>query len=154
MKISFKIFCYRFVFHILKERKTIGINSLLPNGQHILLLDYDNVELEMVKSEIQNLQKKYKLPKAYIVPIGNNNSYHVYIFKALNFEDVCRIMGSTEYACKTHQALGFLRGYWTLRIKGYKGKEFGPAIILSSEFPEDVDPFELQYLSTYYTAKR
>jgi len=53
-----------------------GYSGDCGNGQSILLIDYDNTLLDIVLEDYFFIQKKFKLPQAYLFSTKENN-YHV-----------------------------------------------------------------------------
>lgn len=63
----------------------IGSYSICKNGQHVIMLDYDNFKLEWLKEELIYLQKKHKLSDFYIF----TSSKIIDRFKINNFHAIC-----------------------------------------------------------------
>jgi len=131
-----------------------GVNSRLPSGKHWLMWDFDDVEFFNVKEELLEVQRKYKLPKIYILNTGVPYHYHANCFVSLEWLEARSIIAATRYVDNRFVAIGILRGFYTLRYSPVGGKEFQPAIILPSRVPEDVDPFSLTSFSTYPKKRR
>lgn len=131
-----------------------GVNSRLPSGRHWLMWDFDNVEFCHVRGELLRIQRKYRLPKIYILNTGIPCHYHANCFVSLDWLEARSIIASTEYVDYRYIAIGILRGFFTLRYSPARGKEFQPAIILPSRVPEDVDPFALTSFVTYSKKRR
>lgn len=145
-----------FTFYIGLKRieKVDGYNSMLPGGKHFLMWDFDEIEFCNVKEELLRIQKKYRLPRIYLLNTGRALCWHANCFKALPWEECCSIIAATRGVDKKYVAIGILRGFFTLRYSPVQGKEFEPAIILPSKVKEDVDPMELTSFITYSKKRR
>jgi hypothetical protein len=153
MRFSLKYKGWHFYIGFSYSQRVKGICSQLRNGKHIILWDFDNVPEEDVKAELQRIQKKFKLPKIYLVNTGRDNYWHAYCFKQVDWSLLLYILSETRFVDSVYFGVGVLRHYFTLRITPKKGRDFKPAIILPSKYKEDISPFELDY-SVYFWTKR
>lgn len=153
---NFRIERKGFTFYIGFNRTEMvdGYNSLLPSGKHFLMWDFDNVALHIVKAMLLLTQRKHKLPRIWILSSGKENCWHANCFKSLWWSDCRAMIAENPLVDKKFLAIGILRGFFTLRYSPVGGKEIEPACILPSKVPEDVDPFELRWFSTYPKKRR
>lgn len=131
-----------------------GVNSRLPSGRHWLMWDFDDTELELVKSALITIQHAYKLPRIWIIPTGKPDCYHANCFVDYTWEEARAIIAATTFVDKKFLAIGILREFFTLRYSEIKGREFEQAIILPSKRLETVNPFELTSFATYPKKRR
>lgn len=153
---NFRIENRWFTFYIgLKRIQMVdGYNSILPDGKHFLMWDFDDTKLEAVKAALREIQKRYKLPIIWLLNTGIPDSWHANCFKALEWEECRSVVAATKYVDKKFVGIGILRGFFTLRYSPMQGREFQPAIILPSIYPEDINPLELTSFITYSKVRR
>ena len=123
MKIKFSFLNYFFQFIFYKLEWTEGIDSLLPNGKHILLWDFDNCNLETVKTSLREIQDKYNLPTIHIYADNKENSFRASCPKQVDFKQLLRIMLDTENVHLNYIAWTMLKRYATMRIGKKNGRK-------------------------------
>lgn len=131
---------WRFYVALTHSQKVKGVNSKLPNGKHFLMWDFDGKEYHEIKNSLQAIQRKFKLPKIYLVNTGLEGYYHAYCFKSYDWGLALNILASTEGIDLAYFRIGVIRGYFTLRFTPKGDRDFIPAEILISRYKEDVDP--------------
>lgn len=143
-------------FHISLNRtaKMQGVNSRLPGGLHFLMWDFDKVSAQDATTSLLSMQSRFKLPLIYLLNTGLPDHYHAYCFKSLTWGRVLYVLAETEYLDPIFFKIGCVRGFFTLRYSPKKGREFRPAVVLPSKYPEDVDPYELHEFVEYLTKRR
>jgi len=144
---------WRFYIALSHSQQVKGVNSKLPDGRHFLMWDFDNVEEKDVKDALLDIQRRFRLPKIYLINTGLEDYWHAYCFKALPYPDCLRILASTPHLDPVFFKIGVIRGYFTLRYSPKKGRDFEPAIILRSRYKEDVNPYELGSFIKYWTKR-
>jgi hypothetical protein len=149
--VNFRIENRLFTFYIGINRVEMvdGVNSHLPDGDHILLWDFDDVPIGLVLVCLKAIQEQHNLPNIYIIPTGRPNCYHANCFKRFSWLKTRTIIANTPFVDKKFLAIGILRGFFTLRYTPTGETEFGEAIVLPSEVESDIDPMELTSFSTY-----
>lgn len=98
MRINLNFLSIEFTILIRKElsQKTLkGVYSLCENGQHILLLDYDNLELQQIYAEIKSLQTNFSLSTFYIFETSPQHYYTVCLDK-ISIDEYEQIMRWTN----------------------------------------------------------
>lgn len=131
-----------------------GYNSRLPEGRHFLMWDFDDTPLEDVKAALVSVQRRYILPRIWILNTGRPDCYHANCFINLSWESVRAIIGATQFVDKKYLAIGILREFFTLRYAPAGGREFSKAIIIPSPVRENVNPFCLTSFATYPKKRR
>lgn len=142
-------------FHIGLSRsvQVQGVNSKLPDGRHILMWDFDNVEEDNVIKALLQVQRRYKLPTIYLINTGLPLHYHAYSFVARSFADVIRILYSTEGIDKVYFKIGIVREFFTLRYSPKRGREFKLVLRMPSKYGADVDPYQIANFTQYWTKR-
>lgn len=115
--------------------------------------DFDAKEENDVKEALRLVQRKYHLSRVYLLNTGLDNFWHAYCFTSVSWGDCLKILAETPHLDKVYFKIGCIRGYFTLRYTKKKAREFKPAQILPSKYPEDVDPYELSSFVTYWTKR-
>lgn len=145
---------FRFYIGIDRILYVDGYNSMLSNGKHFLMWDFDDESFDDVMDALLLVQKKFRLPRIWIIPTGSPLCYHANCFKAFPWEQCRGIVASTPLVDEKFVAIGILRGFLTLRYSPLPGKAFTKATILPSKYEEDVDPFTLTSFITYPKKRR
>lgn len=144
---------WRFYVALTHSVKVRGVNSKLPSGKHILMWDFDNIGEVNVKDALSDIQRRFRLPKIYLINTGLKDYWHAYCFKAMSYPDCLRVLATTKYLDQVYFKIGVIRGYFTLRYSPKKDRDFEPAIILPSRYKEDVNPYELCSFIKYWTKR-
>ena len=153
MKINFPLnYQLRLYFSRLEKREGVASKIYKEEDKHILLWDFDNIELPIVIKSLRVLQKLYKLPTIYIVSSSVSN-YHAYSFAARTFREVIHIISGTPEIDTMYLRLGLVRGYYTLRVSERKGEIFQLVKILNSVVPDEVNPLDV-CVSDYMTINK
>lgn len=126
-----------------------GVNSKIDDETHFLMWDFDNVPLPIVEVSLLHIQNNFNLPAIQILSTGKENGYHAYCFKACSFLLARTILAATANVDLKFVALGFMRGYFTLRFSDVKGREFKPICELPSAIPSDLDYSDVNCFVNY-----
>lgn len=153
MHYRLKVKGWQFYVALTHSKQAEGVNSILPDGKHFLMWDFDNKEVSDVFYSLVDIQKRFKLPRIYLVNTGLEGYWHAYCFVALSYPDCLRVLSSTRYLDEVYFKIGVIRGYFTLRYSRKKGRDFSPAIILPSRYEETVNPYELTSFIKYWTKR-
>jgi hypothetical protein len=148
---KFKLGKWRIAIGILPTVRTVGVYSSLPDGNHILMWDFDDKPLDLVEAELVWTQLNYALPRIYILNTGKKNHFIAYCFKRVSFELAREIIASCHDIDPEFYRLGVYRGRWTLRIGPKCGRVPKLVKVLESKIPEDVDIKELRDFVKYET---
>lgn len=129
---------------------TEGACSLLENGEHILMWDFDNVGLDDILASLIMIQSWHCLPRTYVLE-SSPGSYIAYCFKRCSFPRAISIVADTPYVDWQFVKLSVLRGYFTLRIGEKHGCEPRLVRVLESIYPETASIPELCKFVRYET---
>ena len=134
-----------------KMERVVGINSLLRDGEHILLWDFDEMSLPMVEGALLEVQHRFGLPDIYILRSnGEGTHYHAYCFERVTIQEAVRIIASTRGIDLPFLAWGILRGYFTLRAFSETREPPELVKVLRSPYEDSARPDDLLYVSKYW----
>ncbi len=158
--INFKIpfvkrtFDFRISLYKTPTEYTHGYTARTKQGRYVLLMDYDNLELEDIENELRFLIEKYLLPDFYLFKMPDReNSYHAFNPALFSLYDAFTLLKSTscDQAFK-RSPLHFKGKDWVLRF-GEKGKRSAPEflkIIKSSYDFFDVSTAHLLFIQKVF----
>jgi len=106
----------RFALYVNTVIKVIGVNSYLDDGRHILMWDFDDVELEDVKRALRKVQARYFLSDIHIMETKRNSSYCAYCFTAVDWQRAIEIVAATDHVDMKYLKWSVYRGRFTLRV--------------------------------------
>lgn len=143
----------RITFTIARIVKVGGFNSLLTDGNHILMWDFDDTDLKSVKYALEDVQADYHLPKIYILETKKDTNFSAYCFGRFRWKFAVKIVADTIGVDWNYFRWSVFREKFTLRAtdKGY-GKPHKVAV-LDSDVPEGVSIWELSTWVNYETLK-
>jgi len=142
---------WRFTFSMAPITRVIGVDSILPDGNHILMWDFDDISLDDVLTSLLEVQEIYCLPKIYIFETKPNSNYIAYCFKRVSWKKALEIVVSTRHVCMSFYKYGVMRDKFTLRVGPKCGRKPKLVAVLPSDFPEDVLIDELRSWVNYET---
>jgi hypothetical protein len=173
MILKLTIFNWRFTFSCAPITKVIGVNSILPNGNHILMWDFDETTLNKVVSTLLTVQRTYDLPTIYILetkPPMNTitygttkngkrgaelgfklGNYIAYCFKEVPWRKAIEIITYTEGVDYNFIKYGIFRNKFTLRVSPKCGRKPKLVYKLYSDKPEEVSIRNLKDWVQYET---
>ena len=174
MILRLRIGNWRFTFSIVPVVDVVGVNSELPDGNHILMWDFDGKTFWQVHDALLKVQRLYKLPNIYILltrmankqkkPPENftvkdwkpaeKGNYIAYCFKRTPWRKAVEIVASTEHVDWNFFRFSVFRGKFTLRVSGKDGRKPIPVYILKSPEPEDVTIADLKSWVKYETLRK
>jgi len=134
---------WRFTWTFAPVTDVIGVNSLLADNNHILLWDFDDVQLKVVAWILKSIQRQFKLPQIRILNTGTPNHYNAYCFKRCSWWNVRRIIASTPNICSNFYKWGIFRKRFTLRVSPKSNRKPNLILTLHSKISEDVAIREL-----------
>jgi len=144
----------RITFTIARIVKVGGFNSLLTDGNHILMWDFDDTTLRKVKRWLKDIQARFILPRIYVLESSGDVNFMAYCFQRTPWHEAVVVIASTEGVDWNFFKYGVYRDKFTLRVtdKG-QGKPHLVAT-LDSEVPEDATVLDLATWVNYETLKR
>jgi len=154
MILQLRIGNWKFTFTFAQVTDVVGVNSTLPDGKHILMWDFDDMELKKVVNELQLVQVQNFLPKIYILNSGKPNHYIAYCFKKLEWREAFGIVASTKGVDWNFIKYAAVRGHFTLRVSPKNGKKPRLVCIIPSPAKEDASIRELRSWVKYETLTR
>jgi hypothetical protein len=111
---------WRFTFSMAPITEVVGVNSILPDGNHILMWDFDDTNPEDVLAALFAVKIKYELPDIYVLETRKGKNYIAYCFKRTSWRRAVEIIASTPGVDWNFFKYGVYRGRFTLRV-GDKG---------------------------------
>jgi len=151
MMLRFRIGRWRFSLNVVHVTDVAGVNSILPDGKHILMWDFDGVTQKQVIESLIEVQRKYKLPTIYILYTGKKGHYMAYCFKRCEWQKAIEIIAATKHVDMTFFRFGVWRKKFTLRITPKDGRRIRLFMKLPSSYLEDVTINELDSFVKYET---
>lgn len=149
--IRIQLASWRLTFTIAPVSAVIGVNSTLPDGNHILMWDFDDIPYPKVRNELQRVQGVYELPRIYILSSGKPRHHIAYCFKKVGWRTAVEIITFTHHVDWGFIKFGVYRGHFTLRVTPKSGRKPYLKRILPSEVQEDVFILELKSWVSYQT---
>jgi len=149
--LRFRIGRWRFSLNVVHVTDVAGVNSILPDGKHILMWDFDGVTPQQVIESLAEVQAKYKLPTIYILYTGKKGHFMAYCFKRCEWQKAIEIIAATKYIDMTFFRFGVWRKKFTLRITPKDGRKIKLWCKLNSNVPEDATIDELDSFVKYET---
>jgi len=135
-----------------------GFSSKTEDNQHILLLDFDNTDISVVKEDIKFLQLEEGLPPAYIF-CTKEQGYHVIFLSKHSPREIMDLMKHTHIDANFYDSpLRTKYRSWVLRIggKGNRGRPKFLGILDIKKKPISDFPISLAHkelLSKLYNIK-
>lgn len=151
MIIKLTIGSWRFTWSMAQITTVVGVDSNLPDGNHILMWDYDMVTKDKVIAELQYTQWKYKLPNIYILKTSKLQGFHAYCFKKVDWRTCVEILASSPSLDWNYFKYGIFRGHFTLRVGSKCGRTITPLLTLESKVAEDATVKDLKSWVQYET---
>ncbi|GAI61975.1 unnamed protein product, partial [marine sediment metagenome] len=74
----------------------VGVNSNLPDGNHVLMWDLDETTFDEVFKNLLTVQRIYELPNIYILETKKDTNYIAYCFKKTPWLKVVEILAFTK----------------------------------------------------------
>jgi len=128
-----------------------GVNSKLPDGNHFLMWDFDDVDLDTVIKELEWTMFLYGLPDVHILSSGDDRHYAAFCFKRVPFWLARHIISSTEHLDGNFYKYGVWRKYFTIRFTPKAGRRHKYIMTLKGYAEEDVSIDEIKSFDRYDT---
>ena len=151
MIIKFRLGSWRFTFSMAPVVDIIGVNSKLPDGNHILMWDFDDVSFRKVRKALEEIAWSWKLPRIYILETFPERNFIAYCFARGSWQNVVQIIASTDGIDPNFFKYGVYRERFTLRVSRKCGRIPRLVHIIESEVPEDVQIPDLMSWVKYET---
>lgn len=133
-----------------------GINSTLKEDGHIVMWEFDETDLFLVRVWLRESQWRHHLPPIYVSQSHPGGGYHAYCMVRLPWLKTVEIVAGTEGVDSGYVSMCAMRGHWTLRLtdKGQGAPEWVET--LDSPYAEAVSPRNLESWVNYevWSAKR
>jgi len=142
---------WRFTFTMAPIARVVGVNSMLPDGNHILMWDFDDKPLSKVERSLLLVQEYYTLPRIYILETKANKNYIAYCFKRTEWREAVEIIASTPNIDWPFFKYGVFRERFTLRVTPKCGRRPKLVHVLPSPYPEDASIDDLKSWVRYDT---
>jgi len=151
MIIRIRIAHWRFTLTFAPVTDIIGVNSTLPEGDHITMWDFDDIPLDEVYVALLEVGHHNKLPNIYILTTGAKDHYIAYCFKSMPWRESVRIVAETYGVDHNFFKYGVYREHWTLRVTPKESRKPKLVRIVRSIFKEDCSIAELNSWTQYET---
>jgi len=145
---------YRLTITLSPVIDVYGVNSLLKDGTHILMWDWDNTTLEAVIAGLNIVQLIYDLPNIYVLESFKNKNYMAYCFVKVSWPKAKEIIAATPLVCENFYKWGVFRRKFTLRISPKEGRLPKFVHTLYSDTPEECGIQDMQDFVKYETLPR
>jgi len=150
---KWRILNWRITFTIAPVVDVVGVNSNLPDNNHIIMWDFDDTDLATVVRELSTVQIKYNLPRIYIFETKKRQNYIAFCFKRCSWEKSVEIVACTRGVDRNFFKYGVYREHWTLRVTPKNGRKIRLITILESKAHEDCSIRELKSWVKYETLR-
>lgn len=151
MIIKLTLGSWRFTFSMAPITRVIGVNSILPDGDHILMWDFDHIDYWQVHDALLDVQRMYNLPRIHILQTSPKRGWHAWCFKRVNWRKCVEILAFTKHLDWNYFKYGIYRGKFTLRVSPKCGRKITSKYILESKEKEDVLIHDLRSWVEYET---
>lgn len=142
---------WRFTFTIAPVTTVVGVNSRLPDGNHILMWDFDDTTLGQVIKDLDRVQSVYELPAIYILETKMRTNYIAYCFASKPWRKVIEIIAFTRGVDANFFKYGVYRERFTLRVTPKGGRRPFLKYVLKSGIKPDVEIRDLKSWVKYQT---
>ena len=151
---GFSLGGYRISIFVRKIVVVDGIKSILPDGQHAIMMDCENCSLRQLEQEIWRLQNKYRLGSADILQSSDGDHFHVYIWSRVPLRRLIRIMLDCRYEDWKHIFFTMKRKHSVLRLTAKSGSQIAYLQAVSSPYVDTCSHKDFRSFVRYQTANR
>ena len=151
MIIKLRIGHIRITFTIAQIVDVLGVNSKLPDGNHILMWDFDKLPLKHVINSLIDISNQFQLPKIYILKSSEPNNYIASCFKRCEWAKARAIVGMTHNIDENFYKWAVFRRRFTLRVGAKLGTKPKCVHIIGGMTWEDANISELRSWVKYET---
>jgi hypothetical protein len=121
----------RITFTLARVIDVLGVNSKLPDGNHILMWDFDKTPLWKINTALFEVQEMFSLPDIYILQTSPPDNYIAYCFKSCTWTEARAIVGMTKFIDEAFYKWAVFRRRFTLRV----GEKLGTKPHLVDKIP-------------------
>lgn len=154
MNIHWKIRTWHLDISLHQRQAVLGVNSILPDNQHLIMWDFDKQSYYLVLLELKRQQEDYGLSTIYIARSSVPGNYHAYCLSRVTWATLIYILQTTEGIDQQYIKLGVMRGYMTLRFTDKKDSQISALTKLISCTAPDIEWAELTNFERYFTLTR
>jgi len=129
----------------------IGVNSFVDEYHHILMWDFDDVPLEIVRRSLKIVQHRYMLSDIHILRTKEPDNYIAYCFTSCEWRMAVEIIAQTQYVDWQFFRFGVYRGHFTLRVTPKGDRHIKLVERLEGLSLPDVKPSDLKSWVRYET---
>jgi len=133
--------------------QVIGLNSELQDKNHILMWDFDDVPLDVVKSALKRVQARYFLSEIIILNTGKPDCFQAWCFTAMDWQRAVEIVASTQYVDWNFVRYSVWRYHFTLRTSPKNGRDSNVVARLEGYELPTAKLEDLKYWVEYETRK-
>ena len=151
---GFSLFGHRVSVFIRKVTVVDGVKSILPNGRHCIMMDFEDCSLRQAECEIARLQNKFRLGSADIFQSSDSNHFHIYIWTAVDLRRLLTIMLDATHEDWKHAFFSMKRKHSVLRLTDKSGSKITYIESLTSVYPDSCSEKDLANFVRYQTANR
>ena len=151
MILRLRIGHWRFTWTMAPVTDIIGVNSKLPNGNHILMWDFDGTNISYVVEALQCIQNVYALPNIYVLETKKGVNFIAYCFYQCSWRRCIEIIATTRGVDKNFFKYGVYREHFTLRVSPKSGRTPKIAWTLYSSVKENAFITDLKSWVKYET---
>ncbi len=143
---------HRFMVGYARTERILGITSRLDNGPHVLMWDFDGVDLVDVETAIRYVQEILHVGTVHVFTSGQPQHFHAYALYRFDWPFVIRVLAITPFVDTAWFKFSVMRDYCTLRFsdKDDRAISFIESLEAADYHLKPVHPSELK-LVVYYT---
>lgn len=145
---------FRITFTAARISKVVGVNSMLKNGKHIIMWDFDDKDCQEVYHALREVQLAYGLPDIIMLESKPGTNYMAYCFKQVEWIDAVRIVANTALVDYNFLKFSVYRGHFTLRVSPKGNRQIHFHSLISSMVRPDCTIEDLPSWVRYETIKR
>lgn len=120
-----------------------GVNSILADGNHIIMWEFDETNYDTVWRWLWSAQAFHSLPSIHISRSHPEGGYHAYCFARVSWIESIAIVASTLGVDPGYISMCAMRGHWTLRLTDKGQGQPEHLGTLYSDYPQTVKAEEL-----------
>ncbi len=112
----------------------LGMSSLCEDGNHLIFVDYDVTNIDVIIEQVSFVQEKFDLGDAYVFKTSKDN-YHLIFLDKLSFNEVLNVYGYLHNYDLDHYLKSYERKNFILRLSKKKSKEINFKLNIESSSP-------------------